>query len=147
MIEKDGAGPNSLPLRLDGEPNPASTSAYRRVARTIYPGSALTAKAATKGIDDRRIKLGCVMPGEASAIFGDALRRLSAAWRPSFTRIRPPWFSTQPTVTKLADDRAEQLKGDPDVVPGEIGRWVCNDLQKRGDFSRVHPLMRTSGDA
>ncbi len=80
VIEKDVDGPNSLPLRLDGEtPNLGKYSACRRVARTIYLGSAPTAKAATKGIDDRRVKLGCVMPGEASAIFGDALRRLSAA--------------------------------------------------------------------
>jgi hypothetical protein len=147
VIEKDVDGPNSLPLRLDGEtPNLGKYSACRRVARTIYLGSAPTAKAATKGIDDRRIKLGCVMPGEASAIFGDALRRLSAAATFLYQDSVRFWYSTQPTVTKLADDRAEQLKGDPDAVAGEVGRWVRNDLQKKGDFSRVHPLARTSGD-
>ncbi len=147
VIEKDVDGPNSLPLRLDGEtPNLGKYSACRRVARTIYLGSAPTAKAATKGIDDRRVKLGCVMPGEASAIFGDALRRLRE--HATFLYQDGPryWYSTQPTVTKLADDRAEQLKGDPDAVAGEVGRWVRNDLQKKGDFSRVHPLARTSGD-
>ncbi len=147
VIEKDVDGPNSLPLRLDGEtPNLGKYSACRRVARTIYLGSAPTAKAATKGIDDRRIKLGCVMPGEASAIFGDALRRMSAAATFLYQDSVRYWYSTQPTVTKLADDRAEQLKGDPDAVPGEVGRWVRNDLQKKGDFSRVHPLARTSAD-
>ncbi len=147
VIERDVDGPNSLPLRLDGEtPNLGKYSACRRVARTIYLGSAPTAKAATKGIDDRRIKLGCVMPGEASAIFGDALRRLSAAATFLYQDSVRFWYSTQPTVTKLADDRAEQFKGDPDAVAGEIGRWVRNDLQKKGDFSRVHPLARTSDD-
>jgi predicted AAA+ superfamily ATPase len=145
VIEKDVDGPNSLPLRLDGEtPNLGKYSASRRVARTIYLGSAPTAKAATKGIDDRRIKLGCVMPGEASAIFGDALRRLSAAATFLYQDSVRYWYSTQPTVTKLADERAEQL--DQDAVAGEVGRWVRNDLQKKGDFSRVHPLARTSGD-
>lgn len=147
VIEKDVDGPNSLPLRLDGEtPNLGKYSACRRVARTIYLGSAPTAKAATKGIDDRRIKLGCVMPGEASAVFGDALRRLSAAATFLYQDSVRYWYSTQPTVTKLADDRAEQLKGDPDAVTGEVGRLVRHDLQKKGDFSRVHPLARTSGD-
>jgi predicted AAA+ superfamily ATPase len=147
VIEKDVDGPNSLPLRLDGEtPNLGKYSACRRVARTIYLGSAPTAKAATKGIDDRRIKLGCVMPGEAPAVFGDALRRMSAAATFLYQDSVRYWYSTQPTVTKLADDRAEQLKGDPDAVPGEVGRWVRNDLQKKGDFSRVHPLARSSGD-
>lgn len=147
VIEKDVDGPNSLPLRLDGEtPNLGKYSACRRVARTIYLGSAPTAKAATKGIDDRRIKLGCVMPGEASAIFGDALRRMSAASTFLYQDSVRYWYSTQPTVTKLADDRAEQLKGDPDAVPGEVGRWLRNDLQQKGDFNRIHPLVRTSGD-
>jgi hypothetical protein len=147
VIEKDVDGPNSLPLRLDGEtPNLGKYSACRRVARTIYLGSAPTAKAATKGIDDRRIKLGCVMPGEAPAIFGDALRRMSAAATFLYQDSVRYWYSTQPTVTKLADDRAEQLKGDPDAVPVEVGRWLRIDLQKNGDFSRVHPLVRTSGD-
>lgn len=147
VIEKDVDGPNSLPLRFDGEtPNLGKYSACRRVARTVYLGSAPTTKAANKGIDDRRIKLGCVMPGEASAIFGDALRRLSAAATFLYQDSVRYWYSTQPTVTKLADDRAEQLKGDPDAVAGEVGRWVRNDLQRKGDFSRVHPLPRTSGD-
>ncbi len=147
VIEKDVDGPNSLPLRLDGDtPNLGKYSASRRVARTIYLGSAPTAKAANKGIDDRRIKLGCVMPGEAPAIFGDALRRLSAAATFLYQDSARFWYSTQPTVTKLADDRAEQLKADPDAVAGEVGRWLRNDLQKKGDFSRVHPLPRTSAD-
>ena len=43
VIEKDVDGPNSLPLRLDGEvPNLGKFSACRRVARTIYLGSAPT---------------------------------------------------------------------------------------------------------
>ena len=41
VIEKDVDGPNSLPLRLDGEvPNLGKFAACRRVARTIYLGSA-----------------------------------------------------------------------------------------------------------
>ena len=43
VIEKDVDGPNSLPLRLDGEvPNLGKFHATRRVARTIYLGSAPT---------------------------------------------------------------------------------------------------------
>lgn len=147
VIEKDVDGPNSLPLRFDGEtPNLGKYSACRRVARTIYLGSAPTAKAANKGLDDRRIKLGCVMPGESPAIFGDALRRMSAAATFLYQDSVRYWYSTQPTVTKLADDRADQLKGDPDAVAGEVGRWLRNDLQKKGDFSRIHPLARSSSD-
>src|SRR5262245_12357853 len=80
ILEKDVDGPNSLPLRIDGEvPNLGKFAASRRVARTIYLGSAPTAGAAHRGLEDRRVTLGCVMPGESPAVFGDALRRLAAA--------------------------------------------------------------------
>lgn len=147
VIEKDVDGPNSVPLRIDNDtPNLGKYSACRRVARTVYLGSAPTAKASNKGLEDRRIKLGCVMPGESPAIFGDALRRLSSAATFLYQDSARYWYSTQPTVTKLADDRAEQLKGDPDAVAEEVGKWLRNDLRKTGDFSRVHPLPRSSGD-
>lgn len=147
VIEKDVDGPNSVPLRIDAEtPNLGKYSACRRVARTVYLGSAPTAKAANKGLEDRRIKLGCVLPGESPAIFGDALRRLGAAATFLYQDSVRYWYSTQPTVTKLADDRAEQLKADPDAVAEEVGRRLRADLQKTGDFSRAHPLPRASGD-
>jgi hypothetical protein len=62
ILEKDIDGANSLPLRLDGEvPNLGKFAACRRVARTIYLGSAPSPTAANRGIEDRRVKLGCVM--------------------------------------------------------------------------------------
>ncbi|MGA1285184.1 MAG: Swt1 family HEPN domain-containing protein, partial [Prochlorothrix sp.] len=77
IIDKDVDGANSLPLSLDRtNPNLGRYSACRRVARTIYLGSAPTLRAANRGLEDRRIKLGCVQPGESVATFGDALRRL-----------------------------------------------------------------------
>jgi len=50
VIEKDVDGPSSLPLRLDGEiANLGKFAACRRVARTIYMGSAPLTKAAHRG--------------------------------------------------------------------------------------------------
>jgi predicted AAA+ superfamily ATPase len=63
IIESDVDGPNALPLRLDREnPNLGRYSATRRVARTIYMGSAPVQQAANRGIGDRSVKLGCVQP-------------------------------------------------------------------------------------
>lgn len=56
------------------------------------------------------------------------------------------WYATQPTVTKLAEDRAEQLKRDPDRVANELDARLRADLKKTGDFSRIHPLPRTGAD-
>nr|HMS72687.1 Swt1 family HEPN domain-containing protein [Baekduia sp.] len=63
VIAADVDGENSLPLQLDREnQNFGRFSAARRVARTIYVGSAPTLGQTNKGIDDRTIKLGCVQP-------------------------------------------------------------------------------------
>jgi len=145
VIETDVDGPNSLPVRLDGEvPNLGRLSACRRVARTIYLGSAPTADAAHRGLEDRRVKLGCVMPGESPAVFGDALRRLASTATYLYQDGSRYWYSTQPTVTKLAEDRAEQLEREPDQVLREIERRVRDDVRQAGDFSRVHPFPQSS---
>lgn len=147
VIEKDVDGPNSLPLKLDNElPNLGKFSACRRVARAIYMGSAPTTAAAHKGIEDRRIKLGCVMPGESPAIFGDALRRMAGAATYLYQDGPHYWYSTQPTVTKLAEDRAEQFKRDPDKVAHELEQRLRKDLARTGDFKRIHPMPQTGVD-
>ena len=49
----------------------------------------------------------------------------------------------------MAEDRAEQLKRDPDKVTHEINerlRAELNDPRKRGDFSRIHPLPQSGQD-
>ena len=92
------------------------------------------------------MKLGCVMPGESPAVFGDALRRLAAAATYLYQDGPRAWYATQPTVTKLAEDRAEQLKRDPDKVAAELDARLRADLKRSGDFSRIHPLPRSGAD-
>ena len=147
IIEADVDGPNALPQRIDGEvANLGKFSATRRVARTVYLGSAPTTSVANRGIEDRRIKLGCAMPGETPAIFGDALRRLST--QATFLYQDGPryWYSTQPTVTKLAEDRADQFRRDPAPVVAEIEQRLRADLRTAGDFQRIHTVPQSGAD-
>ena len=145
IIERDIDGPNSLPLRLDGEvPNLGKYGASRRVARSVYLGSAPIPAAANQGLEDRRIKLGCVIPGEPIAVFGDALRRLGSAATYLYQDGSRYWYSTQPTVANLAESRAEELRRNRDEVDKEIENRLRADLTSRGDFNRVH-LFPPSG--
>ena len=147
IIEKDVDGPNSLPLRIDGQAsNLGKFAAARRVARTVYLGSAPNVETAQRGIEDRRVKLGCVLPGETPAVFGDALRRLVAAATYLYQDGPRYWYSTQPTVTKLAEDRAERLRREPDRAEQELGARLREDLRATGDFGRVHPLPQSGQD-
>ena len=143
VIEADVDGPHAVPLRMDQE-NPAlgRYSAARRVARTIFIGSAPKLEAANKGIDDSRIKLGCAQPGETVATFGDALRRLSDQTTYLYQDGRRCWYSTQPGVTRLAQDRAAQQR-DEDLLE-EIRRRLRLETRSRGDFARVHACVAHS---
>lgn len=140
VIESDVDGPHAVPLRMDQE-NPALMrySAARRVARTIFIGSAPKLEAANKGIDDTRIKLGCAQPGETVATFGDALRRLSDQTTYLYQDGRRYWYSTQPGVTRLAQDRAAQQT--EDGVLEEIRRRLRLEARTRGDFGRIHACV------
>ena len=154
IIEGDVDGPSSLPLRIDGEvSNLGKQSATRRVARTIYMGSAPTAGATQRGIEDRQVKLGCVMPGESPQVFGDAIRRLAAQATYLYQDGPRYWYSTKATVTKLAEDRAKQLERDPDRIHAELKRRLERDLgfsprnaNLRGGFARIHLLPRSGSE-
>lgn len=146
VIQRDVDGPGSLPLQIDGESSTFGRySATRRVARTIYLGSAPTYTAANRGLDDRRIKLGCVMPGESPAVFGDALRRLAGRATYLYTDGTRYWYAPQPNVNSLAEERAEQLKYQPDRVAEEIERRVREEVRRSsGHFAGVHDIPKSS---
>ncbi len=150
VIEKDVDGPDATPGRLDGQkPNLGRISATRRVARTLFIGSAPTADAANRGVEDRSIKLGCALPGESPAIFGDALRHLAQAATYLYQDSARYWYATQPTVAKLATDRAEELKRQRDKVLDEIRERIraeLSDRRNRSEFPRICPFPATTAD-
>jgi hypothetical protein len=145
VIGKDVDGPHSLPLRLDREhPNLGRYSAARRVARTIYLGSAPTLHTANKGLDDRQIKLGAAQPGESVATFGDAIRRLADQATHLYSDGQRYWLSTQPSVNRLAQDRAAQQP--EDAVRQEILRRLRGAQRDRADFAAVQVEPPSSSD-
>ena len=145
VIERDVDGPNSLSRRLDHEnPNMGRYSACRRVARAIYMASAPTAKTPHKGADDQHVKLACVQPGESVATFGDALRRLSDQAMHLYSEKNRFWFDTQPTVQRLARDRANDLK--PEHVVAEIERRLQDEQRTGGGFVKVHACPASHAD-
>ena len=147
IIETDVDGADSLPRRTDAETaSLGQHAAARRVARAIFLGSAPAAGAAHRGIDDLRVKVGCMLPGEPATVFGDALRRLATAGTYLYQDNGRYWYDTQPTVTRLAEDRAEQMRRNRDRIDMEIMHRVRGDLRKIGDFSRVHAFPESVQD-
>jgi hypothetical protein len=102
-------------------------------------------RASNRGLQDRRIKLGCVQPGESVATFGDALRRLTDQANYIYIDADRYWISTQPNVTRMAQDRATQIEEDPEKLWEEIVRRLKLD-KERGAFAGVHIAPDSTAD-
>ena len=118
VIEKDVDGPNALPLRIDGEvPNLGKFAACRRVARTIYLGSAPTAdgRAPRRGGPAGQAGL-----RDAGRVAGRLRRRAAAAGR-----ARPP-TSTR-TARATGTRRSRRSPSWPRTAPSSCSatptRW------------------------
>ncbi|WP_316571341.1 DUF499 domain-containing protein [Neobacillus sp. YIM B06451] len=119
VVDADVDGIRARPLLLDREnPSFGRYSAARRVARTIFIGSAPTVVSQkNRGLEEARIRLGVVQPGESSATFMDALRRQVEQLTYLFGDTVRYWFDTRPSVNRLAADRISRFY---DYVDNEI---------------------------
>lgn len=145
VFDKDVDGAESLPLRIDGEvPALGRYAAARRVARTVFIGSAPSvAGQRVRGLEEVRIRLGCAQPGEPTAVFGDALRRMGSQLTYLYTDGNRHWYDTRPTVNRLARDRAQGFSL-ADVEAEAIKR--LKRVQRSGDFAAYHVTPPDSGD-
>ncbi|MGH2506258.1 MAG: DUF499 domain-containing protein, partial [Ktedonobacteraceae bacterium] len=145
IMDREIDGASSLPLKLDSEnTNMGRTSACRRVARTIYLGSAPTSHNPNRGQNEQHIKLGCVQPGETITVFGDALRRLSDQSTHLYQDGQRYWYSTNPSVLRLAQERANLIE--EYLVEEEIEKRLKEVQKVRSGFAKVHPTPASSAD-
>lgn len=147
IISLDVDGEHSLPLELDrATPTLGKVSACRRVSRTLYMGTAPGADNRNPGIDDRRVRLGCVQPGESLPTFGDALRRITDRAKYVHQDGNRYWISTKANLNRLAEDRASTNLRDLETLHAEVLSRIQKDAKKRGDFAAVHTCPETTGD-
>ncbi len=119
VVEKDIDGERAETTELENkEPRFGATNAARRVARTIFLGSApssVATKTGNRGLDRARILLGCFQPGQTSATYADALSRLadrlhylnsSGDKGQDATRY---WFDTRANLRREMEDRKKRF--------------------------------------
>ena len=148
IIDTDVDGPSSLPRALDAEfRNLGRYGAARRVARAVFLGSAPRARSPHRGIEVERVRLGCAFPGQAVAIYGDALNRLSDRATFLYVENARYWYGTQPGVARLARDRKDRyLTSDRDTVAAAIVERLQLVRREPGAFAGVHVAPQTSAD-
>jgi hypothetical protein len=146
IISEDVDGPSSLPLDIDrNTPNLGRYSACRRVARTLYMGTAPGSEGRNPGLDDRSVRLGCAQPGETPATFGDALRRISERAKHVHQDGNRYWISTKANLNRVAEDRANELLRQPEVLHEQLKARLRDD-HTRGEFKAVHACPESSSE-
>lgn len=145
VTDADVDGPESRPFQIDGNvPMLGKYAASRRVARSIFVGSAPSVAAQTvRGVEEVRIRLATVQPGESVPVFGDALRRMSNQLTYLYTDGSRYWYDTRPTVNRLARDRAQNIS--PDVVNQEIVSRL-KKVPRTRDFDGAHVAPLQTSD-
>ena len=146
IVDADIDGEGSKPYQLDTNvPTLGQYTAARRVGRSIFIGSAPSvAGQSVRGVEEVRIRLATVQPGEQLAVFNDALRRMSNQLTYLYSDSSRYWYDTRPTVNRMAQDRAQNIHAD-EVYKEAIARLRVGK-PRREDFAATHVAPQTSGD-
>ena len=128
------------------EPRFGSVQAARRVARTVFLGSApssVTTKPGIRGLDRARVLLGCLQPGQTSSLYSDALNRLadqlhylnsSGDKAQDATRY---WFDTRANLRREMEERKKRFE-DKNEVRGRMAEVLKKLASSATFFDGAH---------
>ena len=154
VLEKDIDGPRAETTELEGkEPRFGQINAARRVARTLFLGTApppdLNNKQGVRGLKRDRIILGCLQPGQSSADYSDALNRLldrlhylnSSGEKANETTSC--WFDTRANLRREMEDRKRRFDDQTEVFKRieEVANRLFNSVNL---FEGVHVFVPAS---
>lgn len=129
VIERDIDGERAETTELENkEPRFGAVQAARRVARTLFLGSAPSSAVQTskaRGLDRPRVLLGCLQPGQPSSVYSDALNRLSDHLHylnssgDKAQEVTRFWFDTRANLRREMEDRKRRFD-DKNEVRGKL---------------------------
>lgn len=140
VVDSEVDGDGSLPARMESATTRriSQARAATRAARAVFLCSAPTVGQPHHGVTGQAIRLAAAEPGDQLAIFGEALRELHEKATYLYEDAGRYWFSTQPTLNRLADERAKVLP--PHEVDAEIVRVLMGEANHRGGtgFAKIY---------
>jgi uncharacterized protein len=147
VLEGDIDGPTAETADIEKEdPRFGSVQACRRVARTIFLGSAPSnTSQRVRGIQEKRVVLGCAQPEQVAELFKDALRRLTDRLHYLNSATDRYWFDTRANLRREMEERKRRFN---EKEHEEVYPIVKACLQKilSGDlFEGVH-VFTPAGD-
>lgn len=145
IIQAEIDGDSSVARTVDAErPALGERSLALRTARAIFVEATPTLDAALKGKDRKSVGLAVAMPGDVLGNLGSALDGLQEKSSHYYTEDGRFWYDTQPSLNRLAAERAAQLS--VDAVHGEIATRLTRVFKGSTDVIAdvLHP--ETSSD-
>ena len=145
IIETDVDGENATPLGIDRDRELFGRRALtRRIARTLFLGSAATLDTSHKGIDRQRILLGVAMPGDTLGNFGSSLQLLTDRATYVYTQGTRSWYDRQPSINRMVTERAASL--DAADVAGAAVDMLKGLAGRAPEFAGVIVAPSSTGD-
>lgn len=147
IIQSEIDGDNSVARTVDEErPALGDRSLALRTARAIFAEATPTLDAALKGKDRKSITLGVAMPGDVLGNIGSALDGLQEKSSHYYAEDGRFWYDTQPSLNRLAAERAAQLS--LDAVHGEVSARLKRGFKGSTDVIAdvVHPESSSDVD-
>lgn len=137
ILQAEVDGELALPAKMEASRKRyGDVIAATRAARAVFLATAPHRGSSRGGLTGPALRLACAQPGDQISIFGDALRELSERSAYLYREGDRYWFSTQPTLNRIADERANDISIDD--ADAEIVAILRKEQGHRGGFHRVH---------
>jgi hypothetical protein len=137
ILQSEVDGEQSLTARIEAQrPRLLRARAATLAARAVFFATAPHAGAARGAMAGTDLRLSCAQPGDQIAIFGEALQEIASRSAHLYRDGDRYWFSPQPTLNKLAADRARDVSDDD--ADRRIIEVLREEQANRAGFPRVH---------
>lgn len=135
VLERDVDGHRSETVTIDRDSRFGAYQAARRVARTIFLGSAPSVTLQSqRGVDQTRILLGCVQPGQTISVYKDVLRRMSDVLHYLNNVNNRFYYDTRPNLRREMEERKRRFTDTDSEIRTRLGKL----LDTRREFTGVH---------
>ena len=138
IVDSEVDGPRSIPKQLEnGDIRFGQSLSGRKVARTLFFGSAPSKGMQNRGVDKAEVMLGCVQPGEKLSVYNDTLLMLLKRESYLYSNATSDrfWYDLRPTLRKMMEDKANRIARDTAI---DFITQKLQEIPKGSVFKAVH---------
>lgn len=146
IVDTEVDGKHSIPVQIESNDSRfGSVLSGRKVARTLFFGSAPSKGVQNRGVDKSEVLLGCMQPGEKTSTYNDTLTKLLSKESYLYSNAQNDrfWFDLRPTLRKMMEEKANRISDDEAYIFAEK---KIQEIAKGKLFRGVHVAPKQSLD-